>query len=150
MALTIEDVFEYVGIEPEYADEVQTRRAKSALASARLWLVGAVGKRHDLDEPYAWLEWPQAEEAMLMACGEMYENRNLVDVNLSKYAGSKAAASLNRLAFDIITQLRFCDFSDLPKEEAPEDPPEDAPSPPDGEGGGTSGEGGERCPSETP
>ena len=145
MALTVDDVFEYVGIEAEYADDTQTRRAASALQAAKHWLVGAVGQRRDLEEPYAWLEWPLAEETMLMAAGEMYENRGLVDANLSKYAGSKAAASLNRLAFDSITQLRFCDFHLLPEEE-PEGEPDEAPEPsPETPEGGD-----EECPSETP
>ncbi len=144
MALTVDDVFEYVGIEAEYADETQKRRANNALIAAKAWLVGAVGKRKDLEDPYAWMEWPLAKETILMACGEMYENRNLVDVNLSKYAGSKAAASLNRLAFDSINQLKYCDYSDVPVEEPkPEEPEPEEPTDPPVEGGD------EECPSET-
>ena len=60
-----------------------------------------------------------------MSCGEMYENRNLVDINLSKYAGSKSAASLNRLAFDAITQLKYCDFTEMTFSDEPETPPEE-------------------------
>lgn len=153
MALTYEDVYEYVGIEAEYADDIQRRRAERALKAADMWLTGAVGKRRDLEDPYEWKAWPLAEETMLMAAGEMYENRNLVDVNLSKYAGSKAAASLNRLAFDSISQLRFCDPPVLPEEPTePEEPADGEPGPDepdDGESEETHGGDGE-CPSETP
>lgn len=105
MAVTKHDVCEYVGLEAEYLDPVQERRVEQALAASRLWLRGAVGSDVDMDNP-------MAEELVLMAAGEMFENRSLTDDRLSKYAGSKAAAALNRLAHDAIMQLKYCDFTD--------------------------------------
>lgn len=105
MAVTKHDVCEYVGLEAEYLDPVQERRVEQALAASRLWLRGAVGSGVDMDNP-------MAEELVLMAAGEMFENRSLTDDKLSKYAGSKAAASLNRLAHDAIMQLKYCDFAE--------------------------------------
>lgn len=103
MAVTKHDVCEYVGLEAEYLDHVQERRVDQALAASRLWLRGAVGSDVDMDNP-------MAEELVLMAAGEMFENRTLTDDRLSKYSGSKAAASLNRLAHDAIMQLKYCGF----------------------------------------
>lgn len=131
MALTVEDVYEYVGIEAEYADETQEKRAMRALSAARTWIIGAVGKRVDLDNPYEWLEWPLAQETMLMAAGEYYELRTLTDVNLNKYAGKKAASSINRLAFDSLEQLKYCDYSDFPFDEEPPSEPDEPVDPPD-------------------
>lgn len=113
-ALTVNDIYEYVGIEADYVDAMQARQAERALEASRMWIIGAVGKREDLEDPYGWIDWPLAQETMLMAAGEIYENRALVDGNLSKYAGAKVTASLNRMAFDALQQLRFCDYSDLP------------------------------------
>lgn len=92
---------EYVGIEAEYADEVQTRRIERALSAATMWLKGAVG-------PDVNIEDPRAMELILMGAGELYETRTLTDDRLSKYAGSKVLASLNRMAGDIILQLKYC------------------------------------------
>lgn len=100
MAVSNEDVMEYVGIEAEYADDVQEARIERALKSAELWLKGAVGKEVSLDDP-------RAEELVLMAAGELFETRTLTDDRLSKYAGAKVLASLNRLAGDLILQLKY-------------------------------------------
>lgn len=143
MALTVDDVYEYVGIEAEYADETQERRARRALSAARTWILGAVGKREDLENPYEWLEWPLAHETMLMAAGELYELRTLTDVNLNKYAGKKAASSINRLAFDAIEQLKYCDYSEFPPEDIPDESPDPEESTDDPEEPSDPTEGGE-------
>lgn len=98
--ITAESICEYVGIEAEYMDEVQSKRVDSVLRASKLWLRGAVGASVDYDDP-------RAEELMLMVAGEMFEDRTLTDERLSKYSGTKALASLNRLAGDIILQLQY-------------------------------------------
>ena len=99
MTVTVDDVALYVGIEAEYADESQMKRVSSALKAAESWLKGAVGK---VD-----LEDPRADELVLMAAGELFDNRALTDERLSKFSGSKALASLNRFAGDVIMQLQL-------------------------------------------
>ena len=93
--LTVDDLAEYVGVDSEYADEAQMRRLERCLRAAEGWLVGAVG--HD----------ERGEELVQMAAAEMFENRSLTDDRLSRYAGSKALASLNRMASDMLMQLRI-------------------------------------------
>ena len=99
-----EEACEYVGVEPEYLDEVQKKRLGRLMESARLWLEGAV-------HPWVSHDHPLAMEAELMAIGEMYGNRALTDDRLSKYAGSKVLASLNRMCGDILMQLRLVDWA---------------------------------------
>jgi hypothetical protein len=101
MAVKAEDVMEYVGIEAEYADDVQKRRIDRALKAAQAWLKGAVGEKVDMNDP-------RAEELVLMAAGELFETRTLTDDRLSKYAGAKVLASINRMAGDTIMQLKYC------------------------------------------
>lgn len=100
MAVTVEDVMAYVGIEAEYADEQQENRASRALKAAEMWLKGAVGQSVDMNDP-------RAEELVQMAAGELYETRTLTDDRLSKYSGVKALASVNRMAGDVILQLQL-------------------------------------------
>ncbi len=100
MTVTVDDVALYVGIEAEYADESQMKRVSSALKAAESWLKGAVGKDVDLEDP-------RADELVLMAAGELFDNRALTDDRLSKFSGSKALASLNRFAGDVIMQLQL-------------------------------------------
>lgn len=100
MAVSSEDVMAYVGIEAEYADEQQEARIERALKAAERWLKGAVGKEVSMDDS-------RAEELVLMAAGELYEVRTLTDDRLSKYAGAKVLASLNRMAGDLILQLKY-------------------------------------------
>lgn len=98
--LTVDDLAEYVGVDSEYADEAQTRRLERCLRAAAGWLVGAVGHEEALDDE-------RGEELVQMAAAEMFENRSLTDDRLSRYAGSKALASLNRMAGDMLMQLRI-------------------------------------------
>lgn len=100
MAVTDEDVALYVGLEAEYADAAQMKRVSSARRAAEAWLAGAVGENVNLSDP-------RAEELVLMAAGELFENRALTDDRLSKFSGSKALASLNRFAGDVIMQLQL-------------------------------------------
>jgi len=101
MAVTKQDVMEYVGLEAEYADAVQERRIERALSAAEAWLKGAVGSDVNMEDP-------RAEELVLMAAGELFETRTLTDDRLSKYAGAKVLASVNRMAGDTIMQLKYC------------------------------------------
>lgn len=99
-----EDACEYIGIEPEYLDEVQRRRVWHLMRAARLWLENAV-------HPWVSHDHPLAMEAELMAVGEMYESRVMTDDRLSKYAGGKVLASLNRMCGDILMQLRLVEWA---------------------------------------
>ncbi len=102
--VTFDDACDYIGIEAEYLDEVQKRRVEHLMRAARMWLENAV-------HPWVSHEHPLAMEAELMAVGEMYENRSLTDDRLSKYAGGKVLASLNRMCGDILMQLRLVDWA---------------------------------------
>lgn len=88
------------GIEAEWATAEQLSRCGAALAMARAWFRGAVGPLPDAEAD------PRGASIILMAAGEYYDAARLSDDRLSKYAGQKATAALNRLAFDILAQLR--------------------------------------------
>lgn len=85
----------YLGIEAEYADQVQKNQVERALLAARSWLKGAVGNGVDMDDE-------KAEYLVLMAVGELYEVRSL-----SEAKTQKVLASLNRMAADFILQLKY-------------------------------------------
>lgn len=98
--ITAEDLAEYLGVDAEYADEAQMRRVSRCLAAGEAWLMGAVGYEEALDDE-------RGEELVQMAAAELFETRALTDDRLSRYAGSKALASLNRMAGDMAMQLRL-------------------------------------------
>lgn len=100
MAVSMDSLMAYVGIEPEYADETQKTHIARALKAAEAWLAGAVGRKVDMDDP-------RAEAVVEMAAAEIYESRLLTDDRLSKYAGAKVLASVNRMAGDILMQLKY-------------------------------------------
>lgn len=100
MAVSQDDLMAYVGIEPEYADETQKAHISRALRAAEAWLTGAVGHEVDMNDP-------RAETVIEMAAAEIYESRMLTDDRLSKYAGAKVLASVNRMAGDILMQLKY-------------------------------------------
>ena len=103
--IKIEDALEYLGIDPDDCEAQQLAQVKRAMSASEAWLKGAVGQDVDLD-------LPQAEELMLMAVGEFYETRQMTDDRLSRFAGVKAAASLKRMAYDLIMQLKYAEADD--------------------------------------
>lgn len=103
--IELDDALEYLGIDKEYADAEQTKQVERALDAAGMWLRGAVGSDVSLDTP-------QAEQLTLMAVGEFYETRMMTDDRLSRFAGVKAAASLNRMAYDLILQLKYAEVGE--------------------------------------
>lgn len=88
-----------LGIERQWASPQQLAKARLSLAFARAWLHGAVGiAAAEAD--------PRADVLVAMAAEEAFDSMGVTDANLSKYAGAKVTASLNRLAFDVLQQLR--------------------------------------------
>lgn len=100
MSVTERDLMAYVGIDDEWADDVQRDQIVADLRTAEAWLVDAVGYAVALD-------MPQGEQLVRQYAAEAYNTRTLTDERLSKYAGSKVAASLGRMAFDLLAQLRL-------------------------------------------
>ena len=88
-------VLDYLGFDPEYTDTAQKNQIKYAIEASKAWLAGAVGSNVNFDDP-------RAEQLVLMAVGELYEIRNLTDSKTQK-----VLASLNRMAHDLILQLKW-------------------------------------------
>lgn len=109
MSVSERDLMAYVGIDEEWADDVQREQVAADLRAAEAWLVDAVGYAVALD-------MPQGEQLVRQYAGEAYNTRTLTDERLSKYSGNKVTASLGRLAFDLLAQLRLA-CADLMEDE---------------------------------
>lgn len=103
--IELEDACAYLGIEADYMDDAQQASVERSISVAEMWLKGAAGANVDLDSPVA-------EELMLMAVAELYEDRGVTDERLSRYSGVKALASLKRMTGDMLLQLKYADFGE--------------------------------------
>ena len=88
--LTIDDCDDAAG------DEMVSRRIERCIKSAEGWIKESVCEQVDMEDALA-------EELLIKAAGELYENRSFAEKG---GINSKATAALNRMAADFAMQLR--------------------------------------------
>lgn len=97
--VTKQDVLDYLMIDDcdeAAGDDMVSRRVDRCIKSAEGWIKEAVCNEVDMSDPLA-------EELLIKAAGELYENRSFAEKG---GINSKVSAALNRMAADFAMQLR--------------------------------------------
>lgn len=89
MAITVQQLFEYMGIDE--TDSQVNANALRAVTTANAYMVAAIGEDYDAEDP-------KAVEIALMVAGDLYDTRGTQD---------KANANIRRLYMDLCDQLRM-------------------------------------------
>ena len=97
--ITNQDVLDYLLIDDEEMaqDDMVTRRIDRCINAAEAWIKEASTPNVDMEDPLA-------EELLIKAAGELYENRSFTE---KSGVTGKVAAALNRMASDFTFQLRL-------------------------------------------
>lgn len=91
-----QDVLDYLMIDVDEADDMVARRLDRSIKAAEAWIKQAVSETVELSDVLA-------EELVIKAAAELYENRSITDKNVN----GKVSAALNRMAADFSMQLRL-------------------------------------------
>ena len=96
--VTKQDLLDYLLIEADdmAEDAMTARRIDRCIKAAEVWLKEASTENADLADPIA-------EELVLKAAGDLYENRAFAERGQS----GKVSAAMNRMAADFLMQLRL-------------------------------------------
>lgn len=89
--VSVEEVFEYLGLETDYSDDMVKNNIERAIKTADAYLQGSIGKNYPIDDP-------RAKELALIIVSDLYDNRGLQ---------STISGNTRKLVDDLSLQLRL-------------------------------------------
>ena len=90
--ITVQEVAEYLGIDPDEVDQVVNNNLSRQISAADSYLSGAIGKDYDGEDP-------RVKELGIMIAAELYNSRGAMS--------AKQDAAFRRIASDFMMQLRL-------------------------------------------
>nr|WP_316614638.1 head-tail connector protein [uncultured Ruminococcus sp.] len=90
--ITVQEVAEYLGIDPDEVDQVVNNNLSRQISAAESYLSGAIGKDYDGEDP-------RVKELGIMIAAELYNSRGVTS--------ARQDAAIRRIATDFFMQLRL-------------------------------------------